>query len=293
MEILKDNITKIFGQAGIAWLQALPNIIQKVSMKWELSKVKHFDNLTHNYVASAITADNRRVAVKICCDFDSFKNELKTLQHFQGKHYISLIDYDEKLQAILLELADPGISLLEIAKKDQFQAITIYAGIISSLYFSPQKSEDTFPATEDWLKPLYEGLDLPAQLLQTARKMCEIRQEERKRSMLLHGDLHHKNIMLHDKEWKIIDPKGVVGEIGFEIGAFIINPIDQVGEISSYKINTKVNKMSDLLQLDESYIRQWAFIRAVLGACWCIQDNLDPKFLVMISKILECDLVSK
>ena len=42
---------------------------------------------------------------------------------------------------------------------------------------------------------------------------------------LLHGDLHHYNILRDgDRGWVAIDPKGVVGEVEYEIGAALRNP---------------------------------------------------------------------
>ncbi|WP_418887304.1 aminoglycoside phosphotransferase family protein [Klebsiella pneumoniae] len=31
----------------------------------------------------------------------------------------------------------------------------------------------------------------------------------------LHGDLHHENIMFSSRGWLVIDPVGLVGEVGF------------------------------------------------------------------------------
>ena len=43
--------------------------------------------------------------------------------------------------------------------------------------------------------------------------------------MLLHGDLQHYNVLLDkDRGWVAIDPKGVVGELEYEVGALLRNP---------------------------------------------------------------------
>jgi streptomycin 6-kinase len=43
---------------------------------------------------------------------------------------------------------------------------------------------------------------------------------------LLHGDLQHYNVLLDRKRgWLAIDPKGVVAEGEFELGAALRNPI--------------------------------------------------------------------
>lgn len=43
--------------------------------------------------------------------------------------------------------------------------------------------------------------------------------------MLLDGDLHHFNILrAHRQPWLAIDPKGLVGDPAYEVGAFLYNP---------------------------------------------------------------------
>ena len=44
--------------------------------------------------------------------------------------------------------------------------------------------------------------------------------------VLLHGDLHHDNILSATRApWLIIDAKGLVGDSGYDLGAFLYNPI--------------------------------------------------------------------
>src|SRR5438105_1948740 len=45
---------------------------------------------------------------------------------------------------------------------------------------------------------------------------------------LLHGDLQHYNVLFDARRgWLAIDPKGVVSEVEYEIGAFLRNPFEQ------------------------------------------------------------------
>src|SRR5207244_1723119 len=44
---------------------------------------------------------------------------------------------------------------------------------------------------------------------------------------LLHGDLHHYNVLFDARRgWLAIDPKGVVGELEYEVGAALRNPYE-------------------------------------------------------------------
>ena len=44
--------------------------------------------------------------------------------------------------------------------------------------------------------------------------------------MLIHGDLHHYNILIVGKySWLAIDPKGVIGPAAYEVGPLLMNPL--------------------------------------------------------------------
>jgi hypothetical protein len=43
-------------------------------------------------------------------------------------------------------------------------------------------------------------------------------------SVLLHGDFHHFNILLSERGWLVIDPKGVAGPAEYEVGPLLLNP---------------------------------------------------------------------
>ncbi|MGN6144596.1 MAG: aminoglycoside phosphotransferase family protein [Mesorhizobium sp.] len=43
----------------------------------------------------------------------------------------------------------------------------------------------------------------------------------------LHGDLHHDNIMESPRGWLAIDPKGVLGDAGFDAANLFYNPLDR------------------------------------------------------------------
>ena len=97
-------------------------------------------------------------------------------------------------------------------------------------------------------------------------------------SVLLHGDLHHFNILSGKRQpWLAIDPKGVVGEREYELGALLRNPIpDIVTTMNTKKILTwRVDQLSELLGFDRQKIRAWSFAQAVLAAVWCIDDKAD------------------
>ncbi len=97
--------------------------------------------------------------------------------------------------------------------------------------------------------------------------------------LLLHGDLHHWNVLSAQREpWLAIDPKGVVGEPAYETAAWLRNPVgmllnrDRPGEV----LERRVSILSDELGFDRERIRKWGAVHGVLSAWWTYEDHGHP-----------------
>ena len=109
------------------------------------------------------------------------------------------------------------------------------------------------------------------------------------KKVLLHGDLHHDNILKNGDGWLVIDPNGFIGDPAFEPAAYLCNPIpellqeDNANEI----ISNRIKLCSTELKIPEQRIADWLYAKAVLCWAWSLEDNLDPvywpKFLEKIS----------
>ncbi len=67
---------------------------------------------------------------------------------------------------------------------------------------------------------------LPRRLVERAAELLEQLSGSAERTVLVHGDLHHHNILQAQREpWLAIDPHGLIGDRGFDIGAMLYNPM--------------------------------------------------------------------
>jgi streptomycin 6-kinase len=74
--------------------------------------------------------------------------------------------------------------------------------------------------------------------------------------------------------WLAIDPKGVVGEIEYEIGAALRNPVDRPDLWASREIlQRRIQIFEQALHLDTVRAVRWAFSQAVLSAIWSWEDG--------------------
>ena len=95
--------------------------------------------------------------------------------------------------------------------------------------------------------------------------------------VLLHGDLHHDNILAAQREpWLAIDPKGLVGEPAYEVGALLRNPhLRRLVAAPNVEqtMARRVAQLSEELSLDRERIRGWGLAQAVLSAWSSIEDH--------------------
>jgi streptomycin 6-kinase len=146
---------------------------------------------------------------------------------------------------------------------------------------SPQECTAVVPTVEDRSRGFERyaasgNTQLPRTLVDEAHRVYAALCASQTRRRLLHGDLHHGNVLLDsERGWLAIDPKGVVGEPEYEVGAALRNPIEKPDVFLRLPtITARVEHFADRLRLDSERIVAWTFAQAVLSAVWAIEDGI-------------------
>lgn len=91
---------------------------------------------------------------------------------------------------------------------------------------------------------------------------------------LLHGDLHHYNVLFDaDAGWVVIDPWGVLGEIEFEAGASLRNPITPLLD-DPRVIERRLEIYEQRLKFNADRALKWAFATTILGILWRVEPGI-------------------
>jgi streptomycin 6-kinase len=116
---------------------------------------------------------------------------------------------------------------------------------------------------------------IPASLVARASDLFAELCETQGPTRLLHGDLQHYNVLRdHHRGWLAIDPKGVVGEGEYEVGALLRNPVELPAILSNpATIEQRIRTLSSRLNLDAGRVLRWGFAQAVLSAIWYVEDG--------------------
>ena len=221
-----------FGAAGETLLRELPRIVAESEIRWGLELFSHFPNLSFNYVVPGRRRDGTEIVLKIGVpDNRELLTEIEALRVFDGQMMVRLIDAVPEKGVFLLERISPGVSLT--GENDDVVATRIAAQTMQGLMPAvPEKH--SFPSVAKWFEGLtrlrsrFDGRSgpFPEELVSLAEDLSTQLLASTEGEVLLHGDLHQDNILFsHRLGWVAIDPKGLVGESCYEVGAFLRNPI--------------------------------------------------------------------
>lgn len=271
------RIKNTFGDAGRQWLDSLPNLVKSFTSKHKLTITHPLRPLSYNYIIEATQKDGTSVIAKFLAPDKDATNEIHALRFMAGDGIVKLLDYDETHQVALLEKLTPGHILTTITEDN---AIAITANIMKAVWKPIINPPHTFPTTQQWFARLNRHIDLPEgfspDLLQLAKITADKLHNSLGELVLLHGDLHHGNILSSEhRQWRAIDPKGIIGEREYEVGAFLRNPTPELADttITPEQLQHRVNTFSQLLTLDKQRLIDWGFSQAVLAAIWCLDCN--------------------
>lgn len=287
-----SNVMRIWGETGREWLESLPMLVDLLAQKWDLVNLVPVKNMTYNYVLTGQRKhDNVAVVLKLSCDERLISQETQALNFYDGRGCVKLLDVDIAHRALLLECAVPGESLRSFFFHDDQQAVSFAADVMHRLHAKSLTNRSDFPMLANWLGILQEPRStIPDYYLKKAQELSANLVRTAEHMVLLHGDLHHDNILSHGRGyWLAIDPKGVIGDPAYEVGPFICNPMPEIlnQRDASSIVSERIKQFSRLLDLPEQRLKQWTFVHAVLAACWTVQDGDNPSRWLAIAQIID------
>ena len=275
------TMQEVYGAAGVEWLQQLPALLAECEQRWSLTVMPPYAPLSYNYVAPARLPDGRDIVLKVGFPSDELMSEMEALRLYDGHGIARLLDSDRERGVLLLERLNPGTMLSNLT--DDVQATSIAAGVMLQLW-RPVPPDHPFPTVGKWaaglarLREHFGGTTgpLPSALVERAETLFAELLASMSEQVLLHGDLHYFNILAAEREpWLAIDPKGVVGEPAYEVGALMRNQLPQplAGDHARRFLARRLDQLSEELGLDRKRLHGWTLAQAVLSAWWSFEDH--------------------
>lgn len=202
----------------------------------------------------------------------------------------SVLRYFAGAGAVRLLAAEPGGLLMERAASDRSltamavsggdeQAGGILAGCVEQLH-APRDcpAPPGLVRLREWFQPLLAyRADQPVQArcAEVARRLLATERQ----IVMLHGDLHHDNVLDSARGWLAIDPKGLIGERTYEVANLLCNPQPH-GDIvhRAERMQRLASLYAERLNLDVRRVLGFALAHAGLSAVWALEDGRDAAY---------------
>jgi streptomycin 6-kinase len=206
-------------------------------------------------------------------------HSVDVLRAFDGKGTVKLFGHHNDV-LILEDLTGPPLSQIAISGRDQ-KAAHIICEVLGQIHDSRRTRLPRMKNSFETFQPLfqrardgsedplfYEAAKVASHLLETERTTC-----------LLHGDIHHDNILFcPERGWLAIDPQSFFGERTYDFANSFYNP---EGNFSFIESETRILQYAAIfaehLETDRNRVLQFAFAYGGLSASWDMDDGKNPE----------------
>ena len=276
---LVTHITAICGTPGEQWFKDLPKQIADLEAAWTITIHEPFPGIEYNFVAPATTEDGIEVVIKIAPPFETVEiyGEAKHLRTLGGQGSVKLLAEDRDRRAIMIERALPGEALFARFKNDAAACVEPAIGVLRSILRPPPADMSDVVTLDQWFNNFrrYAETKFPADYAQKAFEIYERLSIQPGRTFYLHGDFHPGKVVTATRSpFLAIDPKGIVGHVGYEIAVFLNNlHWWQKGTIDVCEfLRGAVRQFATAFDFEEQELREWAYAGMVIGAWWTYDD---------------------
>lgn len=294
------------------WLDQLPEMVASYLDRWELTVVGAFP-LSHSYVVPVDRTDGRACVLKIqptsLADVAGAERELLGLR-LGGPGSVRVVEQDTANGVLLLDRAQPGTSLDEMAEWDDDEATATLALVIRD-YGRPlddpaslglRSFEEFAEAFERFDRGAHGdvarrkasatsanrlavalGMDetgtvVPAMRAarHTAERVLTELLDDRTEPFLLHGDLHHGNVLSDEQRGLlVIDPWGLFGDRSIDVAPALHNPIEFVAHTPDvdHLIRRRLAIYAEVLDIDMEHLTAWCYVYNVIRALWTLEEG--------------------
>jgi streptomycin 6-kinase len=237
-------------------LGPLERTARELAVEWGLELGEPFKPSRHSFVAPA---GDDAVLKLVPPGDDESDQEADALALWKGDGAVGLLRHSREHRALLIERAQPGT---DIATLDEDEATAVAVEVGLRLWRPADRPfrwiGDHVPG---WLDGAEASAASPPELLELAREIYGSLHPGR--STLIHGDLHHHNILDAGGRFVAIDPKPMLGEPEFDVPSFLWNPMQTRMEL---RITERRLAAFRAAGLDEARMRAWSVVRgAYLG----------------------------
>jgi streptomycin 6-kinase len=231
---------------------------------------------------------------------------------WNGKAAVNVYRY--AADALLMERAVGERSLRRMVLDGrEDDANTIVCEVVQQLHAHACAETPGLPPLASWFRSLAAAATLHGGAFATCHAIADALLRDPRDIVALHGDIHYDNILdsghtsdSHDdnipdsghigdthydnmldsghRGWVAIDPKGVIGERGFDYANLFCNPTIEVAA-SPTRLPRQVPLVAARAGLEPSRLLRWIIAWSGLMAAWMLEDGEQPTLPMLVAEL--------
>jgi streptomycin 6-kinase len=177
--------------------------------------------------------------------------------------------------AVLLERAVGSRSLADMAHGDDEEAAMRILCDAAARLHAPRSAPipPTLAPLARWFRELEPGAAKHGGVLGKALAVSRTLLADQQDVRPLHGDIHHDNVLdAGARGWLAIDPKGVLGDRGYDYANMICNP-GVAPSLDPGLIGRRVDFVAEVSGLGRTRLLQWLLAYTGLSAAWTLYGD--------------------
>jgi streptomycin 6-kinase len=186
--------------------------------------------------------------------------------------------------AILLERATGGRSLTRMAQSGDDDAATRILCATAAILHAKHSAGDPPPLTPltEWFAELLPHASDARGFYSRAARLAERLLANQRETVVLHGDLHHGNVLdFGASGWRAIDPKHVTGDRAFDFANILCNPEADVA-VRSGRVHRQTEVIASTTGIEADRLLAWTVAWCGLSATWEAQAGRDADHTVFV-----------
>jgi streptomycin 6-kinase len=194
--------------------------------------------------------------------------------------------------ALLLERAMGNRSLAAFTRTGRDdEATRILCAAIATLHAHDAEPPPGLVALTPWFRDLWSAAETHGGILarsaDTARELLVHPHDV----VVLHGDIHHDNVLdFGTRGWLAIDPKGLIGERGFDYANLFCNPETDIEVTAPDRFRRRLAIVAEASGIRRERLLQWILAWAGLSAAWWLSDGVQPEIDLRIAELAAGEL---
>lgn len=196
--------------------------------------------------------------------------------------------------AMLMERAVGTRSLVQMVREGGDDAASkIICAAATHLHTPRPRPMPPLKPLDAWFEALEPGAGKYGGIVRTAHQAFETLVRDSREVAVLHGDLHHENVLDFgpDRGWLAIDPKGLLGDRGYDFANIVCNPERDFDLVTSHgRILRQVGVIAKEADYDRQRLMLWLLAYTGLSAAWILDDGDIPRLEFAVAETVIAEL---